>query len=160
MPLNFLAVNQHDAEDAVQEIFLKLYRNHGWRQAQNEQAFLARVAWRAAVDLRRRMASRSAAPAPPLDSYIPVAIESEPCSPLPGPEDAVIAADRHAAVHAAIDSLPEELRGPLVLSSFEQLNSREIGRILSIPEGTVRTRLQRARELLRRKLAGLEVHHV
>lgn len=153
-------LNPHDAEDAVQEIFLKLYRNHGWRQAQNEQAFLARVAWRAAVDLRRRMASRSAAPAPPLDSYIPVAIESEPCSPLHGPEDAVIAADRHAAVHAAIDSLPEELRGPLVLSSFEQLNSREIGRILSIPEGTVRTRLQRARELLRRKLAGLEVHHV
>jgi RNA polymerase sigma-70 factor (ECF subfamily) len=33
---------------------LKLYRNHGWRQAENERAFLARVVWRVAVDMRRR----------------------------------------------------------------------------------------------------------
>jgi RNA polymerase sigma-70 factor (ECF subfamily) len=51
-----------------------------------------------------------------------------------------------------IDALPEELRVPLVLSAFEELNSREIGRVLSIPEGTARTRIQRARQLLRQKL--------
>jgi RNA polymerase sigma-70 factor (ECF subfamily) len=45
---------------------------------------------------------------------------------------------------------------PLVLSAFDELNSREIGRILSIPEGTVRTRLQRARQMLRQKLSTLE----
>jgi RNA polymerase sigma-70 factor, ECF subfamily len=65
-------------------------------------------------------------------------------------------ANRHAMVHSMIDALPEELRVPLVLSSFEELNSREIAGILSIPEGTVRTRLQRARQVLRRKLATLE----
>lgn len=53
-----------------------------------------------------------------------------------------------------IDALPEDLRLPLVLSAFEELNSREIGSILGVPEGTVRTRLQRARQILRQKLAN------
>ena len=52
-----------------------------------------------------------------------------------------------------IDALPEELRVPLVLSASNELNSREIATILGIPEGTVRTRLQPARELLRERLA-------
>ena len=55
-----------------------------------------------------------------------------------------------------IDTLPEDLRLPLVLSSFEDLNSRLIAGILNIPEGTVRTRLQRARQLLKQKLAAFE----
>ena len=42
-------LNSYDAEDAVQETFLKLYRNRGWEQAENERAYLARVAWRALV---------------------------------------------------------------------------------------------------------------
>ena len=55
-----------------------------------------------------------------------------------------------------IDALPEDLRLPLVLSAFDELNSREIASILSIPEGTVRTRLQRARQLLRQKLSAVQ----
>ena len=58
-------------------------------------------------------------------------------------------------VHAMIDALPAELRLPLVLSAFNEINSREIGKILDIPEGTVRTRLQRARQMLCSKLAPL-----
>ncbi|MGA2251859.1 sigma factor-like helix-turn-helix DNA-binding protein, partial [Terracidiphilus sp.] len=55
-----------------------------------------------------------------------------------------------------IDTLPEELRLPLILSAFDDLNSRLIAGILNIPEGTVRTRLLRARQLLKQKLAALE----
>jgi RNA polymerase sigma-70 factor (ECF subfamily) len=55
-------------------------------------------------------------------------------------------------IHAMIDTLPEGLRLPLVLSAFDELNSRVIGEVLGIPEGTVRTRLQRARLVLRQKL--------
>jgi RNA polymerase sigma-70 factor, ECF subfamily len=55
-----------------------------------------------------------------------------------------------------IDALPEELRLPLVLSGFDELNSREIAGILAIPEGTVRTRLQRARQILHQKLANFQ----
>ena len=149
-------LNSHDAEDAVQETFWKLYRNGGWRDANNEQAFLARAAWRVAVDARRRSSTRAAASALQLDPDAAPPVEMDPPSPRPGPEAILLAADRHAAVHAAIDSLPEELRVPLVLSSFDELNSREIGKILGVPEGTVRTRLQRARQMLRRKLAGRE----
>ena len=78
-------------------------------------------------------------------------------APEPGPEQILLSADQHARVHSALNTLPEELRLPLLLSSFEELNSREIGSALGIPEGTVRTRLQRARSLLREKLARLQV---
>lgn len=141
-------LNSSDAEDAVQETFLKLYRNHGWQQAENERAFLARVAWRTAVDLRRRM-SRSSS-----ESDASLALDRMP-SLLPSPEQALTSANERAAVHALIDSLAEELRIPLVLSAMEELNSRQIGEILGIPEGTVRTRLQRARQILREKLTSL-----
>ena len=66
---------------------------------------------------------------------------------------------QQATVHGFIDSLPEEFRVPLILSAFEELNSREIGRILGIPEGTVRTRLQRARQILRQKLTSAKETH-
>jgi RNA polymerase sigma-70 factor (ECF subfamily) len=140
-------LNPHDAEDAVQETFLKLYRNGEWKNARNEQAFLARAAWRVALD--RRRAARPAAIAS--DPEAALALESS----LPGPEQAVVGANQHAHIHAMIDALPEELRLPLVLSANDELNSREIGEILRIPEGTVRTRLQRARQLLRERMGRL-----
>ncbi len=145
--------NAHDAEDAAQETFLKLYRNGGWRQIDNERAFLARVAWRIAVDRLPNPADRARASLP-FDSTLNTAPEHP--SPRPGPEQSVLQANQHAMVHAMIDALPEELRQPLALSAIEDLNSREIATILAIPEGTVRTRLQRARQTLRRKLTALE----
>ncbi len=140
-------LNSHDAEDAVQETFLKLYRNSGWRDADNERAYLARVAWRVAIDRRRS--------APPAGSLS----ESDPPEDAPflqpGPEQALLATHQHALVHSLIDALPEELRVPLVLGAFEELNSREIAAILNTPEGTVRTRQQRARQILRQKLEAI-----
>lgn len=137
-------LNSSDAEDAVQETFLKLYRNRGWQRAENERAFLARVAWRIAVGMRPRSALRESAG------------EEEFSSSQPGPEAVILASDAHRILHALIDSLDEELRLPLVLSAFEELGSGEIGRILSIPEGTVRGRMQRARQILRQKFAAMK----
>src|SRR3954466_7245093 len=51
--------NPHDAEDVVQEVFLKLYRGGAWRNIVDERAFLARAAWRMAVD---RLPKRPAEP--------------------------------------------------------------------------------------------------
>jgi RNA polymerase sigma-70 factor (ECF subfamily) len=68
----------------------------------------------------------------------------------------MVAANQHALVHSMIDALPEELRLPLVLSASDELTSREIATILGIPEGTVRTRLQRARQALRERIANLQ----
>jgi RNA polymerase sigma-70 factor (ECF subfamily) len=148
-------LNRADAEDAVQETFLKLYRNGGWRNVENERGFLARVAWRVAVDrLPRRQETLN------LDSDPERDLPVETPSTDPGPEQALLLSDQQARIHAMIDALPEELRLPLVLSASDDLNSREIGNVLSIPEGTVRTRLQRARELLRRKLDAAEDAHL
>jgi len=49
--------------------------------------------------------------------------------------------------------LPEELRRPLVLSAIEEMTSAEVGMVIGIPEGTVRTRLMRARSELRKRFA-------
>jgi RNA polymerase sigma-70 factor (ECF subfamily) len=139
--------NAHDAEDAVQEVFLKLYRNGGWREARNERAFLARAAWRSAVDRMRSAKATEAAVEPGLGF--------DPPSAEAGPERTMVEANQRAVIHAMIDALPEELRLPLVLSAGEELTSRQIGEILGIPEGTVRTRLQRGRQMLREKVGKL-----
>ena len=141
-------LNSHDAEDAVQETFLKLYRNRGWEHAENERAYLARIAWREAVDLRSRRSHSSLSRSEPLKP-------DEAPSLQPGPEQALLTANHRSTIHAMIDALPEDLRVPLALSAFDELHSPEIGAILGIPEGTVRTRLQRARQILRQKLTSL-----
>lgn len=142
-------LNSHDAEDAVQETFLKLYRNRGWEHAANERAYLARVAWREAVDLRPRRSQ--------LSNSMPEQLEQDEAPSLqPGPEEALLTANQDSIIHSMIDALPEELRVPLALSVFNELHSPEIGTILGIPEGTVRTRLQRARQILHQKLASLQ----
>lgn len=141
-----VVLNSAEAEDVVQETFLKLYRNGGWRNVENERAFLARVAWRIAVDRRRGNAMESGATSV-LDAI-------EPASPEPGPEQLLVSADQHALMQTMIDALPEDLRVPLVLSASDELNSRQIAAVLDIPEGTVRTRLLRARQMLRHKISA------
>jgi RNA polymerase sigma-70 factor (ECF subfamily) len=131
--------NSHDAEDAVQETFLKLYRTGAWQRIEDEKAFLARATWRIAVE---RLPKRQQAPPDP-----------DTASHDASPEEAAIAADRVATVQRFVDALPEELRQPLALSTVEELSSREIAALMGLPEGTVRTRLMRARQILREKLA-------
>ncbi|MCC6587888.1 MAG: RNA polymerase sigma factor [Bryobacterales bacterium] len=127
-----------DAEDVVQETFLKVYRSPRWEQIADERAFLARTAWRIAVDHRKGK------PAPGVADEA----EWEGCDP----EEAAIASNSNQVVHRLIDGLPEELRQPLALSSFEEFSSKQIAEVMGIPEGTVRTRLMRARQILREKL--------
>jgi len=136
--------NSHDAEDVVQETFLKLYRNGAWDRMENERGFLARTAWRIAADKRRRAKK----PTDALDG------ELERCAGA-SPEAAAVAADWNAAVHRLVDALPADLRQPLALSSVEEMSAREIAQVMGIPEGTVRTRIMRARGILKQKLAGL-----
>jgi RNA polymerase sigma-70 factor (ECF subfamily) len=135
--------NAEDSEDAVQDTFLKLYRSGAWERMDDERGFLARTAWRVAIDRARRLKT--------------VSSDAEALCACPNPESAAIEKDRHATVRRLVDTLPEELRQPLALSTVDDLTSREIAAILGIPEGTVRTRLSRARTLLREKLIALGV---
>jgi RNA polymerase sigma-70 factor, ECF subfamily len=133
--------NPHDAEDVVQETFLKLYRSGAWEGMRDEKAFLARTAWRIAVDRRPKTGSQPLSPD----------LQSNDSQ---SPEDAVVSADWSAAIHRLVDALPEELRQPLALAAVEELNSREIAQVMGIAEGTVRTRILRARQILKQKLGS------
>jgi RNA polymerase sigma-70 factor, ECF subfamily len=130
--------NVHDSEDALQETFFRLYRRGAWERIEDERAFLARMAWRIAVDMLPRGRQGDADRDLPSDAI--------------GAEESMIDSEKHAAVHRLMDSLPEELRQPLALSTVEELSSRQIARIMGIAEGTVRTRISRARQLLRQKV--------
>ncbi len=127
-----------DAEDAVQEALLKLYRGESWRGIADERAFLARVVWRAALD-------RKAARVTPTED----GAEFRLVDTHDTPERVAETRDERGLLQAWIEELCPELREPLVLSALEGMNSREIGAVMDLPEGTVRTRLMRARAELR-----------
>jgi RNA polymerase sigma-70 factor, ECF subfamily len=134
--------NRADADDVAQECFLRLYRKRGWQGLRDERAYIARVVWRLAQDHRRSSPREEGGVE--LDT-ITAADHS--------PETAVVADHGIARIHRLIDTLPEDLRQPLVLSTLEEMTSAQIAATLGIPEGTVRTRIQRARALLKKKLA-------
>ena len=130
------------AEDVVQETFLKLHRNGGWRGVRDERAFLARVAWRLAQDRRSRVSFLE------LDAEQPAAGVS--------PEAAAIQADLHARVRAIVATLPAHYRDPLLLSTSGELNSREIAAAMGMAEGTVRANILRARQMVRARIGEEE----
>ena len=136
---NSLLRHSQDAEDAVQDALLKLYRGEAWRTMENERAFLARVVWRAALDRRKARVvgiAEDGAELRVLDSRVT-------------PERAVAETDERELLRELIEALPVELREPLLLSAIEEMSSREVGLVMGIPEGTVRTRLMRARAELK-----------
>jgi RNA polymerase sigma-70 factor, ECF subfamily len=139
--------NRQDAEDAVQEAFLKLYRGEAWLRMDNEKGFLARTVWRVALDYLPRAAERT------LDvSEMELAASG---GAGVSPEQSAVDKDERAVLRRLIDGLPEELRQPLVLSSVEEMTSREVAEAMGIPEGTVRTRVMRARAELKRRFVAM-----
>jgi RNA polymerase sigma-70 factor (ECF subfamily) len=139
-----LLKNAQDAEDAVQEAFLKLYRSAGWRRMRDEKAFLARTVWRVALDRLPRGREQS------LES----AAEAR-TSELDSPEASVMRGARAMLVRRLIDALPEDLRRVLILGAIEDLNSRETAVMLGVSEGTVRTRMMRAKRELKRRFEAV-----
>ena len=141
--------NPADAEDAVAEALLKLLRSGAWEGVSNEKAFLTRTVWRSALD---RLASR-----PPGNKVDPD--EFALYDDQPSPERRTVTAEQSRLLNRWIDALPLDLREPLLLSAVEELNSREIGEAMHLPEGTVRTRLMRARALLREQYQAHQRSH-
>ena len=140
--------NAQDAEDAVQEALLKLYRTGAWRGMEDEKAYLARVVWRIAVE---KLPKRSSGMVGGGDAVEMLRAARD------SPETVAIRSAAEAQLRRLIDGLPEELRLPLRLAALEEMSSREVGVVMGIPEGTVRTRLMRARAELRRRFEAMEV---
>lgn len=139
--------NHHDAEDAAQETFLRFLRNHKkWAEIRDRRAWLARTAWR--VALNRRKPKEVA-----LDEVADAVLELRDRGA--GAEEIAATEQMTALLGRLIASLPQDLRDAMTLSMAEELTSVEISEVLGIPEGSVRTRLMRAREILREKLSNL-----
>jgi RNA polymerase sigma-70 factor (ECF subfamily) len=132
-----------DAEDAVQEALLKLYRGDAWLRMEDEKAFLARTVWRVGLDVVARR--------PRLTEGLEDEAGREFAAGGKSAEQSMADGDERALLRRLIDALPEELRQPLVLSAIEEMTSREVAEAMGIPEGTVRTRVMRARAELKRR---------
>ena len=139
-----------DAEDATQETFLRVLRySSKLPDVEEPKTWLARIAWRVAVDRsRRRGRTREVAleePEKPL---------AEAASPNAPADETLQAAELGEAMERMIAALPAKLREPLILSAIEEMSPKEIAATLGINEAAVRSRVFRARRILREKLAG------
>jgi RNA polymerase sigma-70 factor (ECF subfamily) len=144
--------NHHDAEDAAQECFLRAWKHQErLHEVKNTKTWLARIAWTTALDKRR--AGRK---------MLLFNDEESGGELLESLSDGTPAADEQLAerqkqqlLQRLIAALPEDLGQTLELSTVQELNSAEIAEVMKIPEGSVRTRLFRARKQLKGKLAVL-----
>lgn len=140
--------NYHDAEDAVQETFLRVMRHRReLSDVQNVRSWLARIAWRVALDGRRKN--------PVADDAMAETALAELQDQGAGAEQVAMDAQRLAVIERLIAKLPDDLREALTLSTVEEMTSVEIAAVLGIPEASVRTRVHRARRLLKEKLVAL-----
>jgi RNA polymerase sigma-70 factor (ECF subfamily) len=140
--------NPADAEDAVQEAFLRVLRHRDTLgEVRDHRVWLIRIVWNIVLDRKRRAKTR-----PETDDVVELA-RILPSKGLSA-EQLASAAQHHAHVLACVDQLPTKERQVLQLSAFEELSSVEIAAVLGITESSVRSRLFRARNLM----AGLLNH--
>jgi len=145
--------SREDAEDLTQETFLSLHRHgHRFRAEARFSTFVYRVAANAALN-RRRSLGRGRARIDKL-KHRQLAGDDLPSSPR-NPEDSTLGAELTDHVKVALDELSPSLRMPVVLYDIEGLAYGEIAKILGIAEGTVKSRIHRARLALREHLKQL-----
>ena len=133
--------NRDDAEDVAQEAFLRAYQSFSrLRDRERFRAWLVRITWRLALDriraARRREARETAV------------MVQELISPERTVEDVRASREFEQRLARALDELPEKLRVVVLLGAIEGLDTREVGRLLDLPEGTVKSRLFHARKKL------------
>jgi RNA polymerase sigma-70 factor, ECF subfamily len=140
----WLLRNDHDAEDVVQESFLKAFLASDDFRGGDPRLWLLAIVRNTALNfMRGRRADRTV----PLEDRMP-----DPPDRAADPEKRLLGESRRERVQAAIGDLPEDFREALVLREFEELSYKEIAAIVGAPIGTVMSRLSRARALLVEKL--------
>jgi RNA polymerase sigma-70 factor, ECF subfamily len=139
--------NHHDAEDATQETFMRVLRYQRKLAGIREpRTWVARIAWRVAVERRRKI------PEVALDEINEVA---HTASGAISAERILLGSETSALLEPLIAALPSKLRDPLTLSTLEEMTPAAIAEVLGIGEAAVRSRLFRARQALKQKLAAL-----
>jgi RNA polymerase sigma-70 factor, ECF subfamily len=139
-----------DAEDAAQEAFLTAYRElHTFRGESSFKTWVSAIAWRKALDRRDGIVAR-------LRRFVSLdAAAGEMPDSAGNQELMAIEADRASRLSRLIEALPAKLRDPLLLAAAGEHTGEEIGRLLEIPAGTVKSRLSLARARLKEGLRNL-----
>jgi RNA polymerase sigma-70 factor, ECF subfamily len=142
-----------EAEDALQEAYLQAYRSLGSFRAEAKlSTWLARiVANEALMRLRKRTRRADIVPMQSADaSEVEQVMERDTDN---APDTSAARGEMRHLLEAQIDALPEAYRTVFMLRAVEELSAEETAAVLEIPAATVRTRLFRARSLLREALA-------
>lgn len=135
--LGFLR-NRADAEDLTHDAFIRAYDN--LRRYHLDKRFSTWMFTIAANLCRNRLRYRKNHPV--VEQPLHLAGGRDPASVVAGE-------DRQSRIHRALNELPYSYRAPLILRFYNDLSYREIGGILAIPEGTVKTRIHRGKAMLR-----------
>jgi RNA polymerase sigma-70 factor (ECF subfamily) len=142
--------SREDARDVVQDAFVQAYlKLDSFRGASAFYTWLYRIAFNLAMSHARRCRAMYS-----LDGAHD-GQGSEPMDHAEGPDGAVLRGERATLVHAALMKLDDEFRQVVVLRELDGSSYEEIAEILSVPIGTVRSRLFRARMQLRERLAPI-----
>ena len=149
-----------EAEELAQEAFLRaMERIEQFRGKSRFYTWLFRIAANLTISHRRRsgrikfrsLTSTEGPGGSPGDSLTAGLAQKR----FPGPVASVLSAEIGDRVERALDELDEEFRDVVVLRDMEQLDYAEIAQVLDLPIGTVKSRLHRARCVLKNKLADL-----
>lgn len=144
--------NKQEAEDIVQETFLRVYNNlHRYDDTQKFSTWIYRIATNLCIDqLRKRKQVYSldaeSTDYEGLDGYSMIPSDNRT------PESELIISETQSIIHQAIDQLPPKYKSVMVLRYIQELSLQEVGDILEMPVTTVKTRVHRGREYLRKKL--------
>jgi RNA polymerase sigma-70 factor, ECF subfamily len=146
--------DQNDACDVVQEIFLKVFRSvHSFKERSSFRTWIYRIAVNEAHNHRRwfsRHRKREVAIDREEGAY--GAFEIAP-DPGPSPFDFALDRETHLLIERALEEISPVFRTAVVLRDIEGLGYEEIAEILQISLGTVKSRILRGREALRRVLS-------
>ena len=154
----WLMRNGEDAEDAVQDAFLRAHQAFASYQGGSEKAWLMTVVRNVCLtQLKRRTQLGNVVM---LDEAIgeveQASAEIVPASLNSRPDAELLAKIERARVQTALKKLPQNLREIVVLREFEDLSYQEISEVVGVPVGTVMSRLSRARERLKALLTENE----
>jgi RNA polymerase sigma-70 factor (ECF subfamily) len=149
-------VNDYDtAVDLAQETFIRVYRAAARYQTTHAfSTYIYRIATNVAISelrkrKRRRLVSLTGLLTSPDGEEL---MDFQPVDDKPLQDIALIDAEKRAVIKRAISTLPDRYRAPLVLRDVEGKSYDEIAAILQTSEGTVKSRINRARNFLRDKM--------
>jgi RNA polymerase sigma-70 factor (ECF subfamily) len=149
--------NQADSSDVLQDVFVKVFKNiKGFNGESSLRTWIYRIAVHEASNHRRSWIRRHwHEPVSVDDTESPsAAVATEAASTDRNPYQVFEQAEREVVVKQALASLAPPYRTVVVLREIEGLPYEDIAQVLGLAEGTVKSRLLRGRELLRRKLAS------